>query len=49
MLDAEGYPHAFIEYGNLKIELTSAKMKDDKTLASVNIILKDNDNNEKKL
>lgn len=48
MLDAEGYPHAFIKHGNLKLELTNAKIKDDKTLASVKIILKD-DNNEKQL
>jgi methionyl-tRNA formyltransferase len=25
MLDADGYPHAFIEYDNLKIEFRNAK------------------------
>lgn len=49
MLDAEGYPHAFINHGNLKLELTNAKIKDNKTLASVKIILKDDDSNENKL
>ncbi|EAQ29442.1 GCN5-related N-acetyltransferase [Erythrobacter sp. NAP1] len=42
MLDAEGYPHAFIETGNLRIELTKAEREDDGTIvARARIIAKD--------
>jgi methionyl-tRNA formyltransferase len=33
MLDADGYPHAFIEFGNLKIEFRNAKMLNGRLLA----------------
>ncbi len=37
MLDAEGYPKAFIEYGNLKIEFSRPSKKNDKIIADVEI------------
>lgn len=40
MLDAEGYPHAFINHGNLKLELTDAKLEDDGISAQVKIVFK---------
>lgn len=40
MLDAESYPKAFIEYGNLRIELTKPKLKNGKLTAETNIELK---------
>lgn len=43
MLDAEGYPHAFIDYGNLKLELTNAKIEGEGISAQVNILFKDGD------
>lgn len=41
MLDAEGYPNAFIETKNLKIELSNAKSKDGKITADCKIKLRD--------
>jgi len=35
MLDADGYPKAFIDYGNLHIEFTDAIEKQDEVLANV--------------
>ncbi len=43
MLDADGYPQAFIEYGDLKIYLSEAKIKGDKVLASAKITFKGQD------
>lgn len=40
MLDAEGYPHAFINHGNFKLELTDAKLEADAVSAQVKIVLK---------
>lgn len=37
MLDAEGYPHAFIEYGDLLIEFTDAETTTDGVAATVKI------------
>lgn len=37
MLDAEGYPRAFIKYGNLKIEFSRPSKRDDKIIADVEI------------
>lgn len=37
MLDGEGYPAAFIEYGDLRIEFTKAQMVDGKLNAEVSI------------
>ena len=35
MLDAEGYPHAFIEYGNLRLEFRRAALYDGRVEADV--------------
>jgi len=40
MLDAEGYPNAFIEYGNLKMEFTEAVEESDCIKATVIIKIK---------
>lgn len=37
MLDAEGYPHAFLEIGNLRLEFTRSSRYDGKVLANVQI------------
>ena len=37
MLDGEGYPKAFIEIGNFKINFTKAKIKNDKLLGEISI------------
>lgn len=37
MLDAEGYPYAFLEVGNLRIEFTRSARYDGKVLANVQI------------
>lgn len=41
MLDADGYPHAFIETGNLKFEFTQAKKNKNGVSAVVKISRKD--------
>lgn len=38
MLDAEGYPHAFIEFGGLRLTFTRASLKTDKIIADVEIV-----------
>lgn len=41
MLDADGYPNAFLEFGNFKIEFSNATLNSDqKILANVRIIQK---------
>lgn len=40
MLDAEGYPHAFINHGNLKLELFDAKLEGNGISAQVKIVFK---------
>lgn len=40
MLDAEGYPHAFLDIGCFRLEFTRASLKTDSILADVRIILK---------
>jgi methionyl-tRNA formyltransferase len=37
MLDAEGYPHAYVEWGNLRMELQSSKLSGGKVTAQVTI------------
>lgn len=37
MLDADTYPHAFIEYGEFKFELTGAEIEDDTLKCNVRI------------
>ena len=37
MLDAEDYPHAFIDYGNMRLELTDARLANGKVSACVTI------------
>ena len=37
MLDADGYPRAFIEHGNFKIEFSRASLKVDSIVADVTI------------
>ncbi|PPT06809.1 Methionyl-tRNA formyltransferase-like protein 2 [Geitlerinema sp. FC II] len=41
MLDAEGYPHAFIQVGSLRFEFTRASLKTDSVLADVKITIVD--------
>ena len=41
MLDAEGYPNAFIESPYLKIEFSSAKLKNNCVIANVKVIAKE--------
>jgi methionyl-tRNA formyltransferase len=41
MLDAEGYPHAFLEVGGLRLEFTRASRSHDHVRADVRISLKD--------
>lgn len=41
MLDAEGYPPAFVKINNLKIEFSNAKIKDNSVMATAKIKLKD--------
>jgi methionyl-tRNA formyltransferase len=38
MLDAEGYPHAFLEVGSLRLEFTDAQLNDDAVEARVRIV-----------
>ena len=40
MLDAEGYPHAFLEYGGLRLEFTQADLLGDEVQVLVKIIPK---------
>jgi len=42
MLDAEGYPSAFIKIGPFKIEFTRASRKTDQVLADVRISIAGN-------
>lgn len=37
MLDADGYPNAFLEYGNMRFSFTGAELKDSQISASVKI------------
>lgn len=39
MLDAEGYPHAFIQAGSLRLEFTRASLKTDSVIADVKITI----------
>ena len=41
MLDAEGYPHAYLEIGSLRLEFTRAARKTDHLLADVRITVLD--------
>lgn len=41
MLDADGYPKAFLENNGLKFEFTNAKFADNKIIANVKIEVKD--------
>jgi methionyl-tRNA formyltransferase len=41
MLDAEGYPKAFIEKNNIRIEFKNAKKIDNKIVANAKIIIKE--------
>ena len=34
MLDAKGYPHAFIETSNIRMEFTGALFNKDKTISA---------------
>ncbi|MBS4537827.1 methionyl-tRNA formyltransferase [Clostridium sp. D2Q-11] len=38
MLDAEGYPNAFIEFGNYRLEFSRASLKNNKIIADVEIV-----------
>lgn len=40
MLDAQGYPHAFLDYGKFRIELTRPALRTDHLEANVRISLK---------
>ena len=41
MLDAEGYPNAYIDYGNFKISFNECNYKDGKLIARAEFFLKD--------
>ena len=42
MLDAEGYPNAFLEFGPFRLEFTRAALKEDQVIADVRIKLSKN-------
>lgn len=44
MLDAEGYPKAYIEFENFRLEFSQAELNSESLLANVKITYKDNDN-----
>lgn len=44
MLDAEGYPKAYINFGEYKLKFSRASLKNDKVITDVEIIRKDKDN-----
>lgn len=46
MLDAEGYPKAFIEYGAYRLLFSRPKLMDGKILADVEITLKEDNSDE---
>lgn len=48
MLDADGYPNAFITVGNLRLEFTRASRKPDCLIADVRITLQDHNKEENK-
>ena len=49
MLDADNYPRAFIEYGDMKIEFFNASIESEESIsAKVEIKLKKNSEIEKK-
>ena len=48
MLDVDGYPNAFINVGNLRLEFTRASRKVDSIIADVRITLQDNNTEENK-
>ena len=48
MLDVDGYPNAFINAGNLRLEFTRASRKADSVIADVRITLQDNNTKENK-
>ena len=48
MLDADGYPNAFINVGNLRLEFTRASRKADSVIADVRITLQDQNPEENK-
>jgi methionyl-tRNA formyltransferase len=47
MLDADGYPSAFINVGNFRLEFTRASRKSDSLLADVKIVLNDRNMDKK--
>lgn len=46
MLDADGYPKAFLEHNGLKFEFTNANFADNKIIANVEIKMMKGDKNE---
>jgi methionyl-tRNA formyltransferase len=42
MLDADGYPNAFINYGEFQIRFNSARLSDGKLVANAEFILREN-------
>ncbi len=46
MLDAEGYPRAFIEFGNLRLEFSRPALKADGIMADVKISMTEKDKND---
>jgi len=48
MLDVDGYPNAFINVGNLRLEFTRASRKADSVIADVRITLQDNNTKDNK-
>ncbi|HYF45090.1 MAG TPA: hypothetical protein VD926_02695, partial [Acidimicrobiales bacterium] len=37
MLDADGYPRAFVRHGDVRLELSHARLEDDRVVATVTI------------
>ena len=48
MLDAEGYPNAFLNIGPFKLEFTRASRKTEQVVADIRISLSDNINKRDK-
>lgn len=48
MLDADGYPHAFLEVGNMRLEFRNANLHDERVQADVSIVFSDHDGKKSK-
>lgn len=48
MLDADGYPHAFLEVGNMRLEFRNANLHDERVQADVSIVFSNHDGEKSK-